>query len=309
MKKKIAIGICTLKRTTKLKRCLDSINNTDKPADVDLSIIITDNDTNGSARSIVKEIADSSDTSIYYDIEFERGVSSARNNILKRAISLNISELIFIDDDEYVSKDWLKILLDYYTTTGADVVRGPVVTVYPERTPKWIVEGNFYQRERHKTGSTFEWANTGNVFFNFKKLVIEWGLSFDPSYNSSGGEDLAFFYQAYKYGAIIVWTDRAVVYETLDEKCFKVSYLAKRRFKENNNKIFFENFSSKQKLIMVPGVFKRFLTDLFCMLFVVFGSKTSRAKRVEKVAISAGFLAGTIGLFCQKKHKIFVNTK
>lgn len=61
--------------------------------------------------------------SVYYEIEKGRGIPFARNNVLRRAKSLAITELIFIDDDETVDIDWLVNLWNYYLQNNVDVVR------------------------------------------------------------------------------------------------------------------------------------------------------------------------------------------
>lgn len=293
---RIGIGICTYKRIEKLDKCLNSLASMKQDFGPGIRIIIADNDTNGSARALTNKFADRSSIPVSYEIEHKRGIAQARNNVLHRAKSLGISELAFIDDDEYVSEDWLVHMYQYYMDSGADVVRGPVKTVYPDHTPQWVVDGGFYQRTTYETGQVFQWANTGNVFFNFNKLVNAWGLCFDPSYQLTGGEDMDFFSRAYDKGALIVWTNNAIVYETLDEKCFRPSYLLKRRFREHNDKHHFKNWSLGQSLKTFFAILVNIIKHILLLPVHFFYPKHVRIKRLEKIAESAGYLMGLLGI-------------
>jgi len=235
MENKLAIGICAYKRPGMLHHCLNSLNDMDRPQDVELSIIIADNDRAASSKSTVEESRSKIDINLYYQIEPGRGIPYARNNVLKQAKELGVTELAFIDDDEYVKKDWLVNFWNYYINSEADVVRGLVKTVYPPDTPKWIIKGEFYQRSNHPTGTVFHSSNTGNVLFNYKKLISEWKLDFDETYGTRGGSDTDFFKRANANGALINWVSNAVVYETLTEERFRLGFLLRRKFRTRNH--------------------------------------------------------------------------
>ncbi len=292
----IGIGICTYKRIDKLEKCLCSVFSMKHDFGPGIRIFIADNDTNGSARAVARKYSNRASIPLSYEIEPRRGIAQARNNVLLQAKSFGVSELAFIDDDESVSEDWLVNMYEYYKDSGADVVRGPVVTVYPENTPQWIADGGFYQRSACETGQASRWANTGNVLFNFRKLVNQWGLYFNTSYRLTGGEDMDFFSRAYDKGALIVWTNNAIVYETLDEKCFRPSYLLKRRFREHNDKHHFNKWSLGRRLKTFFAVLINILKHILLLPIHFFYSKHVRIKRLEKIAEGAGYLTGVLGI-------------
>ncbi len=292
----IGIGICTYKRIDKLEKCLCSLFSMKQDFGPGIRIIIADNDTNGSARAVARKYTNRASIPLSYKIEHKKGIAQARNNVLLQAKSFGVSELAFIDDDECVSEDWLVNMYEYYKDSGADVVRGPVITVYPENTPQWILKGGFYQRTTCETGQASRWANTGNVLFNFRKLVNQWGLWFNTDYGLSGGEDLDFFIRAYEKGALILWADNAVVYEVLDKKCFRVSYLLKRRFREHNDKHHFKKWSFGQRLKTFFAVLINIIKHILLLPINFFYPKHVRIKRFEKIAESAGYLTGVLGV-------------
>lgn len=250
MKHKLAIGLCAYKRPEMLLECLNSLNQMDRLKDLDISIIIADNDTDASSKSTVEKFRSQTYLNLYYQIEPGRGIPFARNNVLKQAKQLGITDLAFIDDDEYVEKDWLVNFWNYYINSKADVVRGLVKTVYPPNTPEWIIKGQFYQRHNHETGKVFHSSNTGNVLFNFSKLITQWELSFDESYGTRGGSDTDFFKRANAKGAVINWVSNAVVYETLTEDRFCLSFLLRRKFRTRNHDKTLKNLTLKKWIII-----------------------------------------------------------
>ena len=248
--KKLAIGLCTYKRPLMLKLCLQSLFRMAKPDGPELCIIIADNDPEGSAQQIVNEFNAMNLIPVHYNIEKNKGIPFARNNILNCAKVLEISDLAFIDDDEFVDANWLISLWNHYTSNQVDVVWGWVKTIYPPHTPRWIVEGRIFQLPENITGQQYHTAYTNNVLFNFNKLVIEYGLYFDEDCGLVG-DDEDFFMRSATRGAIIHYLADAVVYETLDDSRMKVAYYLKRLFYMKNNKKIFQKqeFISRLKIL------------------------------------------------------------
>lgn len=301
---KLAIGICTYQRPEELQLCLDSIAKIKIPLGLDCCILIADNDSQGSAKSIVESFSKDVGFSVYYEIESQRGIAAARNNVLHQAKSLSVTELAFIDDDEYVTPDWLNNLWNYYTSSSADVVNGPAITVYPDDTPSWIIRGQFHQSPTFKTGQHREWAPTGNVLFNFLKLVCDWEICFDESFGLTGGSDADFFSRAHKKGASIIWTNNAIVYAPLEKSRFSLKYLLAHRFGCGNQKRLFLGKSLLHRIkIMCTGYYQISKGIFWILLGGVIGKHRvffGLARFVE----GAGLCLGTLGIFVKvEKYK------
>ncbi len=230
----VAIGLCTCRRPEQLSGCLQSLGAMDRPENIPFCLIIADNDPAGSAESVVDTFSRDTDIPVHYRVEKNRGIPFARNNILHQALGLGITDLAFIDDDEYAEPLWFVKLWDYYSHSGADVVMGHVKTAYPPHTPDWIITSGMYERLCYPTGTQFDWARSGNVVFNFNSIVREQSLFFDTSYGTSGNSDDDFFRRAHKNGAIIHCVADAVVHELLADNRMTVSYYLKRRWRVKN---------------------------------------------------------------------------
>jgi succinoglycan biosynthesis protein ExoM len=273
------------------------------PEDVDISVIIVDNDYNLSARETVEIYTSQCRFPVIYGIEKKRGIAFARNKVLSIAKQYKATELIFIDDDEYVDKQWLELLWNYYLTNIVDVIWGYVKTVYPENTPKWIVDGSFYQLPKLVTGQRYYTAYSGNVLFNFQKLVIDYKLSFDETFDAFG-EDEDFFTRSASKGAIIHFLAEAIVYEELDYSRMNARYYFKRLFINKNNQRFLKNNGSKFKL----GILRSGILDVFRGIYYLISVLLIWKK--YRIVLGMGYfvsafakISGFFGVYFNVKHR------
>jgi len=234
----------------------------DRPEHVSLCVIIADNDPDGSAAAVVSGFRSAADFSVYYQVERRRGIPYARNNVFAQASELGITELAFVDDDEYVDRAWCTALWDYYVHSDADVVTGYVQTVYPPETPAWVVDGGFYVYSRDTTGKQLQSAATNNVLFDFQKIVGEWNTMFDERFGLTGGSDAQFFSEAVQRGAVIRWVQEAVVYEELERERMRPGYILKRRFRKSNIKPQYKDLPRAQKYALLRDLLKKIICRL-----------------------------------------------
>jgi succinoglycan biosynthesis protein ExoM len=225
---KFSIDICiiTYQRANLLERTLFSILEFNPSATHNAGIIVIDNDKAQSAKTTVENINKSYPGLVNYYIEATKGYASARNKCIEVS---EANTLIFIDDDEWVTKNWLSSLLKTQKDYDAAVVIGPVLSDLPVNTPKWIKQGGFFDRERHPTGLKMKYGWSGNALINKKKVTPK-ELKFDLNYGSSGGEDHELFSRLYRTGHLIVWADEAVVYEEILTEKFHPKWLIRRAF-------------------------------------------------------------------------------
>ncbi len=188
MAERYLIAIATYFRPTGLQRMLDSLEAVVSSASVD--ILVVDNDAKGSARSV----AVNHPLDLVYVVEPEPGVAAARNRALDH-FSDRYRALIFVDDDEWVSPpSWLTILTTFAAETEADVVVGPVISVFLEPEPRWVQRGGFYMRRFPKNGAHLPTAPAGNTLL-LRDMWVRAGFPrFDSAFSASGGEDDDFFF-------------------------------------------------------------------------------------------------------------------
>lgn len=227
----LSICIATYKRPEGLSRLLEGLNDLrfSEIAPPTIEVVIADNDKDGSARDIYESIKPHFKWELVYGIEPQQGVTFARNRSLSLA-SPNSEFLVFIDDDEVPSPDWLEALLVCQATYAADVVTGPVFPKFESPdVPDWIVKGGFFAPAEHETGKVMEVAFTNNTLVR-SEHIRRLEKPFDENLAFRGSEDVHLFMNLYKQGAKIIWCNEALVYEFIPESRTRLKWLIDRSY-------------------------------------------------------------------------------
>jgi cellulose synthase/poly-beta-1,6-N-acetylglucosamine synthase-like glycosyltransferase len=130
---KIAAIICTHNRDAYLGAAIDSLLEQDYP---DLEVLVVDNASSDRTREVVE--ARLTSPLLKYVYEPELGLSVARNRGAKETTA---PILAYLDDDAVASPQWLRVLVEAYSSNEKLAVAGGKVTlIWPEgiTPPKWI---------------------------------------------------------------------------------------------------------------------------------------------------------------------------
>lgn len=224
---RVEVCVCTYKRRELLKTLLPRLVRQAAPG-VCLSLLIVDNDPDGTAKEIVSEFARCCSYPVRYCYEGAKNISMARNRVLREATG---EYLAFIDDDEIPSENWVPRLLLEAKSSQSDVVFGPVVPLFDPAgsTEKTVL--NCFQRPRHRTGTVTtkrDWR-AGNVLIR-RGAISESGQKFDENFGFSGGEDFLFFSNLAGLGMKMTWCDEALVEEWVPADRSRPEYLLRRAF-------------------------------------------------------------------------------
>lgn len=228
----LVIGVPTYKRPDMLKKLISSIYacSIDPHLIKKVDIILVDNDIDQTALPLVPKFklnCPTGFTMAYYNY-FEKGLSGVRNKLIDLALELSPDFLVFVDDDEYVVEDWLNELLTTQINTGADLVKGPNKPIF-EGTISNNIE-HWYHTKDFENETQINFVETNNLLIKVPFLVVH-GLRFDPRFDTTGGEDTFFGVECLKKGAKIIWSKKAVVYETIPEKRSRINWLLKRKYR------------------------------------------------------------------------------
>jgi succinoglycan biosynthesis protein ExoM len=196
-----------------------------------VQVVIVDNDTSESARSIAEQAASWLPWPVRYVVEPRRGIAQARNRALQEAAHSQF--VLFVDDDEVPEPDWLEELVRCQSQYAADITAGPVLSSLPSSAPQWIRRGAFFERERYATGTELTYSRTGNVLI--RRSLFDALGGFDESFGLTGGEDSHFFTRAYRAGYRIIWCDEAVVREIVDPGRATLSWILRRAYQGGSN--------------------------------------------------------------------------
>ena len=189
------------------------------------SVVISDNDSEESARLVVEDVLSDYPVRIDYVTEPRRSISHARNAALAKASGEAIA---FIDDDEWPHPDWLINHLSALQRPGVAGVLGPVRPHFDQPPPEWVIRGRFCERPEHETGYVMPWrkCRTGNVLF--KREILN-GLNpvFLQEWANNGG-DVNFFWRMMQNGHRFIWCNEAVVYEVVPPSRWRRRFMLSR---------------------------------------------------------------------------------
>jgi predicted glycoside hydrolase/deacetylase ChbG (UPF0249 family) len=207
----ICVCICTYKRPHLLKRLLIDLDSQNTGGLFTYSIVVADNDPEGSAKTAVEELQTVLHVPLKYCAEPNRGIARARNTVVANAEG---DYLALIDDDEFPIADWLRILLLTCRQYQVDGVLGPVRRHFEQEPPRWLAKSSLYDRSVNPTGLQVNWkeSRTGNVLLR-RSVVANDPLPFRPEFRA--GEDQDFFRRKIEAGHSFVWSTDAAVHEVI----------------------------------------------------------------------------------------------
>ena len=223
----ITVCIATYNRNNLLSILLDSLEKQSWLLFGDLQIIVVDNDPAGRARQLIQNRAEKSPCNLRYHHEPTKGISAARNAALKMVCTPFFA---FIDDDEFAEPAWLKTLYDTAITYRADVVFGPVKSLFGKNAPEWLETLDMHQPPTWPTGTLVKYGATNNVLIN-TFAVRSRGITFSNDFGVTGGEDTGFFHRLDQEGCRMVWCESAWVSELVDPHRYKTKWLILRGFR------------------------------------------------------------------------------
>jgi succinoglycan biosynthesis protein ExoM len=294
----IAICIATYKRPSMLLNCIKAIIQIERPEKYNIIIIVVDNDENESARNIIESESLSKIDNIYYTVEINRGIASARNRLLKEACKYDAEYIGFIDDDEFPDSKWLVNHLKAFNEYDADIVAGPVIPTY-ETTASEKIKIDI----KHTTGYTLRNVAAGNVIFK-NLLVSTDNLQFDIYYNFIGGEDFDFFDRATKLGRRKVWCSEAIIYETIPEERRTIKYLFYRHFTGAINNVMYYK-KKNHSLIAWPHFLIKSSGKLFgslaaFLIYILTLNNDRLEKSIIKFASATGYISGLLNIIIER---------
>lgn len=299
---KIAICIPTYKRPLFLRKLILSIVDCNLNSSLirDIKILIVDNDSDSSAKDTVGELKVKFIKVMeimYYNYPV-KGLSNVRNELFRRAFLLNPDFLVLIDDDEYVTKEWLNALVGTIINSKADAVRGPVLAIAEEAFPDniWC----WFKRENYPDGTQISSFTTGNLILR-GSVLKEYNIWFDDRFNSTGSEDSFFGIQMFKKGATIYWASGAIAYETIPRSRANIKWLMKRNYNGAITYTYILKLEKKytQLLKKIVMSFIYTIVGFFSVPVIFFPVK----KKYWSLLILSEGAGGIAGLFNIKYHE------
>lgn len=294
----VAICALTFRRPDGLAALLRGVASLELSASASTELVIVDNDPEGSAEAVVEQHRVELPCAVHYVVESRRGIAQGRNRAAEVALAHGADLVAFIDDDEVPDPAWLTELLRVQAATGADVVTGPVLPVFEEPPPRWVVSGGFFERPRFATGTRITYARTSNVLIA-AALLLDPTPPFDEAFGTTGGEDTHFFMRARLAGAHIAWADDALVSELVPSSRLSATWLTKRAYRRGNTlslclRDLRDSWPARVKRVGAAGV--EIAVGASRLIVAVVGGRRWAVAGMSQVAYGVGLVTGLVGL-------------
>jgi glycosyltransferase involved in cell wall biosynthesis len=284
----ICVCVCTYKRPDFLKRLMWEVSRQETSGLFSVSIAVVDNDVERSAEAVVAEMGPTLPIPVRYGVEPQRSIARARNRVVAMAEG---DYLAFIDDDEFPAANWLLLLYTTCREYKADGVLGPVLRHFEQTPPEWLQKSRFFTRPIYPTGLEVAWhdSRTSNVLVR-RETVLGEEAPFRPQFRA--GEDQDFFRRQIERGFRFVWSDEAVVYETIPPNRWTRVYQIRRGLLQGACEVLQPSCDSKSILKSVVAVPMYAAALPFMLLF----GQHHFMSLLEKMSYHAGKLLKRAGI-------------
>ena len=276
----IVVCIATYKRPELLRLLLQSIEG-QRAVPFEVELCVVDNDPAASASMVLNQ-----STALIHAIhEPQPGIAAARNAALTYARPF-ARWIVFVDDDEFVSEDWLERLLEAADVFDADLVTGPVLPHVTSATPGWIIKGGFWVRQSRAAGDDPGNIATNNTLVSGELLRRAPDVWFSEAYSLMGGSDTDFFRRLRPFARRFAWAEDAIVFEHILPERANVKWLFRRATRIGNINA---RYASSNKFVLLGGAIARlFVGSLLALVDLVIHR--------QAVARSLNMLAHGVGI-------------
>jgi cellulose synthase/poly-beta-1,6-N-acetylglucosamine synthase-like glycosyltransferase len=293
----VLVAVLTFRRTQLLPDLLAALVHQARTISPSATVLVVDNDPDGSARESVQGWAAEG---VRYAHEPRPGISAARNRALTEAADADA--LVFIDDDELPSPEWLRSLVSAWQRWGCAAVTGPVVARFSGPVDAWVAGSGVFEPFRASTGDLLRGAGAGNLLLDMT-VVRALGLSFDERTGLTGGEDTMFTRSLLRAGRTIRWAEDALATETVPAERTTRAWVLRRVFRSASSWCRAEltlettalgRWRRRAALTLRAGV--RVAQATVALLWAgVRGDVARNARATCALAAQAGVLAGLFG--------------
>ena len=128
----------TYNRSQLLRSALSSLRRALVPAELDVTILVVDNNSQDDTPSVVQEFQEQAGIPVSYLRETRQGLSNARNG----GIRASSGDLVgFIDDDEEIDETWYQVIAREFKDPETSFIGGPYLPNWVTRVPDWLPPG------------------------------------------------------------------------------------------------------------------------------------------------------------------------
>jgi len=258
----VSIIVCTYNRADLLRETLNALVAQKVPSDLEWEVVVVDNNSRDATRAVVETARAAAPMSMTYCYEPRQGLSWARNTGIATAKGGIVA---FTDDDAVPAADWVASIVAVLKDTGADVVGGRILPVWPGPVPSWLAHyrglfGNlalmdYPTKERLvvEQGTPQVWgcnmAFRRDVFDRIGPFDTGLGRVGDRLY---GGEDVDMVRRALAANLVVFFDPALVVWHCVPLERMRRRYFLRWHFQGGEGETRFEAATPDRVLLGAP---------------------------------------------------------
>ncbi len=293
----VTVCIATYKRIDLLDKLLNSLVLQKLNDNIGFEVIVVDNDPGGSAEEVTRNYNQTQKLSVKYFIQPIKNISLTRNKCVENAVG---EYILFIDDDEVASPEWILFMVNTVQDYEADAAFGRVISYFDDGTPEWIKKNPLFNRKAPSTGTEAFETRSGNCIVKASILKNITG-PFDPDYGTTGGEDTHLFGRLKKQGAKFVNCFEGYTSEYVPPQRATFNYLVKRSFVKGNNftRRDLELYGNKKLFPVIKSISVSVLFGFISIFLTLctFPNKYWRLYWATKIASNWGHILAALGYY------------
>lgn len=252
-----SIIVCTYNRADSLKKTLDALAELKVPAQLSWEIVVVDNNSSDSTRSVIESYMPKMDN-LRYVFQKEQGLSHARNKGIEHSSG---DIVLFTDDDVCPEPNWLHQTFLNMEEHHCDACGGYIAPAWEQAPPSWLTE-RFYGFLAIKTDAgPCQVERGGSLPFGanmvFRREVFEKAGLFDTSRGRKGavlasGEDGEMFERILAAGRKVVYFDNARVHHHIEVFRTRKQYFRRWRYQTSLNLAQSRGLKGARRILGIP---------------------------------------------------------
>jgi succinoglycan biosynthesis protein ExoM len=302
--------ICTITRSRQelLRALLMSYERLKIPSEVSVQFLIVENNDASDCRLTVLDSHLAKNFRVTYVLEEQLGIPIARNRAAREAINLKADFLVFVDDDEEVTENWLCCLVATHRLTKAQIIGGPVLANLARSLEqpgltwfKKILLNSLvtrYQRKKEKAARKCAREGIGNIdivtnnWLASISIFTELNIYFDESMRFTGGTDTKWFHEAKSRGVSSAWALDAIVLETIPVNRLSLRYQFRRGRDQSIN-----NYNRRRRKGILVGATLPLISSALKSISLVLSVALlplTKGPSIVDLARTAGWITGRV---------------
>ncbi|MCP4270108.1 MAG: glycosyltransferase family 2 protein [Candidatus Brocadiaceae bacterium] len=244
----LTIVICTHNRAQLLRKTLGSLNQTDRPSNCEIDILVIANACTDNTEEVLGTYKTSASDKGWLPLHWEEEHTPGKSFALNHAISkITTPVIVFVDDDHRVSKNWLiAVCRALQEHPEVPCFCGRILPDWDGKEPTWVHDNGQYCIRPFPVPN-FDLGNVpielklgmyipggGNLFLRrsvFERIGLFSEQLGPTKHNLSGGEDMDFVVRAIEGGERFVYIPGAIQYHYVDYDRLTLQYLVKKAYK------------------------------------------------------------------------------